>query len=104
MTSMRGATGSKNEVNVGQITLRYWAGARQAAGVAADVIDVSQPITVADARRRALALHGDDDHLARVLAVCSVLVDDRPLGKDDPGAVSVPVGSTVEFLPPFAGG
>jgi hypothetical protein len=39
-----------------------------------------------------------------VIAVCSVLVGDRPVSTQDPGAVDVPPGSTVEFLPPFAGG
>ncbi|MFC6695267.1 MoaD/ThiS family protein [Nocardioides daphniae] len=89
---------------MGQITLRYWAAAKAAAGVESDVLSVDGPLTVAAARERALVLHDHDADLARVLAVCSVLVDDRPVGTKDPGAVSVPVGSSVEFLPPFAGG
>lgn len=86
------------------VTLRYWAGARAAAGVECDVVDVDGPVSVAVLRERALALHPDADRLPRVLATCSVLVDDRPLGLADAATVLVPVGSTVEFLPPFAGG
>jgi hypothetical protein len=52
--------------------------------------------------------HGGDPpdpaRLARVLAVCSVLVGEQPLGGADPTTVVVEPGATVEFLPPFAGG
>jgi molybdopterin synthase sulfur carrier subunit len=43
-------------------------------------------------------------NLAAVLGVCSVLVGEQPVGSQDPGAVEVRAGDTVEFLPPFAGG
>ena len=42
--------------------------------------------------------------LADVLQVCSTLVGDRPVNADDPGEVLIEPGSSVEFLPPFAGG
>ena len=45
-----------------------------------------------------------DDRMARTVAVCSVLVGDRPVRSQDPAAVSVAPGSVVELLPPFAGG
>jgi hypothetical protein len=32
------------------------------------------------------------------------LLGDRPVSAEDPDEVVVPVGATVEFLPPFAGG
>jgi hypothetical protein len=53
-----------------------------------------------------LVLHDlpDRPDLGRVLAVCSVLVGDRPAGAAERSAVVVAPGSTVEFLPPFAGG
>ena len=38
--------------------------------------------------------------LREVVAVCSVLVDGRSVGRD----VEVPEGTVVEVLPPFAGG
>jgi molybdopterin synthase sulfur carrier subunit len=50
-----------------------------------------------------VSLH-PDTRLAAVLAVCSVLVGDQPVGSRDPGSVEVRPGATVEFLPPFAGG
>ena len=83
------------------VTVRYWAGARAAAGVAEDVFEVTGPTTVADVVRRVVAAHPD---AARVVAVCSVLVGDRPLGGQDPDEVVVLPGGTVELLPPFAGG
>jgi molybdopterin converting factor small subunit len=101
---MRGQSGTTWDASVGEITLRYWAAARAAAGVESDVLRVEGPLTVASAREHALALHPDSEELPRVLAVCSVLVDDQPVGRDDPGRVVVPVGAHVEFLPPFAGG
>lgn len=104
MATLRDHSKADESVDMGQITLRYWAAARAAAGVASDVLTVEGQLTVASAREHALALHDHDVDLARVLAVCSVLVDDRPVGTNDPGSVPVPVGSSVEFLPPFAGG
>lgn len=104
METMGEQSGTTWDGGVGEITLRYWAGARAAAGVESDVLQVSGPVTVADAREHALGLHPGNEDLARVLAVCSVLVDDRPVGRHDPGSVMVPMGASVEFLPPFAGG
>jgi hypothetical protein len=42
--------------------------------------------------------------LAEVLAACSTLVGDQPVGKADPTTFLVDPGAEVEFLPPFAGG
>ena len=85
------------------ITVRYWAGARAAAGTAEDVLAVDGDLTLADVLARVLELH-PDDRMARTVAVCSVLLGDRPVGTRDPGAVVVRAGSVVELLPPFAGG
>ncbi len=85
------------------VTVRYWASARAAAGVAADDLPVDGPVTLAELRDRAVALH-PDTRLEAVLGVCSVLVGDRPVATQDPATVMVGPGETVEFLPPFAGG
>ena len=85
------------------ITVRYWASARSAAGVEADELSVSGPITLAEVVRRAVGLH-PDTRLGDVLHVCSVLVGDRPVSSEEPSEVQVPPGSSVVFLPPFAGG
>lgn len=90
-----------NETQI--IRVRYWAAARSAAGVAEDELRVHGPMTVADVRRRVILEHPDSD-LDRVLQACSTLIGDQPLGAADPERVVVPAGSTVEFLPPFAGG
>ena len=41
----------------GEITVRYWASARAAAGVESDALPVTGPLTLADVVRRSAALH-----------------------------------------------
>ena len=89
---------------VGSVTVRYWAAARAAAGVEADVVPASEGMTLADVLAHVRALHADRPRLEAVVAVCSVLVGDRPVGSVDPAEVGVRAGDTVELLPPFAGG
>lgn len=103
-----GQTSAEESVRSGQppagsVTLRYWASARAAAGVDHDVVAVAGPVSLADLVGRAASLH-PGTRLPEVLEVCSVLVGDRPVGSADPADVLVPPGSSVEFLPPFAGG
>ena len=90
--------------SVGSITVRYWAAARAAAGVEADTVPVGDGMTLADALAAVRELHADRPRLADVVAVCSVLVGDRPVGSSEPGEVLLHAGDTVELLPPFAGG
>lgn len=85
------------------IHVRYWAAAKAAAGTGEDQIPVHEPVTLFEVRRRAADLH-PDGRLADVLDACSVLLGDQPVGSRDPADVLVAPGSTVEFLPPFAGG
>jgi len=56
-------------------TIRFWAAARAAAGVAEEPYDAN---TLAEALQAARALHGE--RLATVLAGCSYIVDDEPVG------------------------
>ena len=88
-------TSSPDVGGVETVTVRYWAGARAAAGVDEEV--VSGVATVEDLLVR---LQGERPGLATVLPVCSVLVGGRASTGGDP----VPAGSVVEVLPPFAGG
>jgi sulfur-carrier protein len=83
--------------------VRYWAGARAAAGTAQDAFEVTAPTTLASLLERVLERH-PDDRMARTVAVCSVLLGDQPVRSQDPGSVVVAPGSIVELLPPFAGG
>ena len=98
MAGVDGRDGSRETV-----TVRYWAGARAAAGTAEDAFDVDGDVFLADLVARVLERH-PDDRMARTVAVCSVLVGDRPVRSQDPATVVVAPGSVVELLPPFAGG
>jgi sulfur-carrier protein len=80
-------------------TIRYWAAARDAAGVHEESYDAS---TLAAALDHARAHHGEA--LAAVLLRCSYVVDDEPVGRRDPAKVALSSGGTVEVLPPYAGG
>jgi sulfur-carrier protein len=90
--------------SVGSITVRYWAAARAAAGVETDLVPAAETMTLAQVLAEVRARHADQSRFADVVAVCSVLVGDRPVGSSDPAAVTVRGGDTVELLPPFAGG
>jgi sulfur-carrier protein len=85
------------------IRVHYWAAAKAAAGTPGDDLPVDGPITLAEVVRRATDLH-PGTRLPDVLKTCSALLGDRPVSAEDPDNVQVPPGSTVEFLPPFAGG
>jgi sulfur-carrier protein len=89
------------ETNV--IKLRYWAAAKAAAGTDSDDVPVNGPTTLADLRSAAAALH-PGTRLAEVLGACSTLVGEQPVGTADPTTYVIEPGSSVEFLPPFAGG
>jgi sulfur-carrier protein len=80
-------------------TIRYWAAARDAAGVAEEPYDAP---TLAEALAIAGERHGAA--LAKVLERCSYVVDEVPTGTRDHGAIELSAGGTVEVLPPFAGG
>lgn len=83
-----------------RVTLRYWAGAKAAAGVETEDVRAT---TVAGALEAARALRPDDPSFARVLSTCSLLRDRRTVPRS---ALDNPLtGDTeVEVLPPFAGG
>ena len=85
------------------MSVRYWAAAKAAAGVASEPFATDRALTLGEVIDRAVAAH-PGSRLAEVLRACSALVNDLPVSSSDPGAVVVPLGSTVEFLPPFAGG
>ncbi|MBP2705009.1 MoaD/ThiS family protein [Microbispora sp. RL4-1S] len=78
-------------------TVRYWAAAKDAAGVA------EEPFA-ADTLGDLLAQISRNPELARVLRRSSFLVDAAPAGTRDPHSITLPDGAVVEVLPPFAGG
>ena len=80
------------------VRLHYWAGARAAAGTETEQWTASSIGAALAAAREAR-----DDVFARVLSVCSLLVEGvvvRPEQLDQPLSGDI----TVEILPPFAGG
>lgn len=81
------------------LTVRYWAAAKAAAGVAEEQLEAT---TLAAALRSVRERH--DGRFGEVLARCSFLVDAAPVGTRDPAAVELRDGSLVDCLPPFAGG
>ena len=80
------------------VTLRYWAAAKQAAGIAEETVS-------ADTLGAALAAAaGRGAALRAVLARSSFLIDGDPVGSRPPDSVSLRDTAVVEVLPPFAGG
>ncbi len=79
--------------------LRYWAGARAAAGVAEEHRGAT---TLEQLLAEAVADHGLG--LARVLSVCSLVVDGDPVGARPHASIDVSTADLVDVLPPFAGG
>lgn len=81
------------------VTVRYFAGARAAAGLPSEVIELPAPVTVADLLAEATERHGEA--LARVLARCSFLLDEVAVHER---SAAVADGASLDVLPPFAGG
>jgi len=81
-----------------QVTVRYFAAARAAAGAESETVILRPGTTVAELVDR-LAVRGT--HLATVLSRCSYLCDGIAV-RDD--TASLRSGDTIDVLPPFAGG
>ena len=102
---------------MGIVTLRYWAAAKEAAGIAEEAVSAG---TLAEALAAALAAATGDGgsgradqrnerearnaRLRAILVRSSFLVDGNPVGTRAPEAVVLGDGAVVEVLPPFAGG
>ena len=95
------------------VTMRYWAAAKDAAGVAEQIVTAD---TLAGALR---AISGDlppespgpgrvapagSSPLSAVLARSSFLVNGHPVGSRAAESVELTEGAVIEVLPPFAGG
>jgi molybdopterin synthase sulfur carrier subunit len=95
------------------VTMRYWAAAKDAAGVAEEII-------TADTLAAALQMIGGDrpagpaapgrtppaggSRLSAVLTRSSFLINGHPVGTRAAESVKLPDGAVIEVLPPFAGG
>lgn len=79
-------------------TVRFFAGAAEAAGTTERQCDIDTQRNLADLVR---TLGADDDNLAQVLSVCSFLLNGQRVEVDEP----LPSEDfTLDVLPPFAGG
>ncbi len=83
------------------VTIRYWAAAKDAAGIAEELISAK---TLSDALDAAHSLHAADRRFAAVLARSSFLIDETPVGKREKATIFLSDGAVIEVLPAFAGG
>ncbi|HLR93730.1 MAG TPA: MoaD/ThiS family protein [Jiangellaceae bacterium] len=81
------------------VTVRYWAAARAAAGTREEHLEAE---TLAQALFIVRERH--DAAFSRLLGICSLVVDEVPVGRRDPAEVALRANSVIEVLPPFAGG
>ncbi|MET8336788.1 MoaD/ThiS family protein [Streptosporangium canum] len=79
-------------------TIRYWAAAKDAAGVA------EEPFEAATLAELMTNVTVGRDRLSQVIRRSSFLVDGDPVGKRAHDTIVFADGATVEVLPPFAGG
>ncbi|MCK2214934.1 MoaD/ThiS family protein [Actinomadura sp. ATCC 31491] len=78
--------------------IRYWAAAKDAAGVAEETFEA---VTLGELMTKITQNRAE---LAQVVRRCSFLVDGSPVGRRPHDEVALGDGVTVEVLPPFAGG
>jgi sulfur-carrier protein len=83
------------------VTMRYWAAAKQAAGVAQETLSAA---TLAEALATAVANRGAPTDFQAVLARSSFLVNGEQAGGRAAETVALQEGAVIEVLPPFAGG
>ena len=89
---------------MGMVTVRYWAAAKQAAGLAEEKLSAG---TLAEALAAATAGRGSAAAVAAfaaVLARASFLGDGIAVGSRAPESVHLADAAIIEVLPPFAGG
>jgi sulfur-carrier protein len=87
--------------DMARVTIRYWAAAKEAAGVAEETVEA---VTLSDALNTAVASRKQDNRLATVLERSSFLVNADPVGHAAKESIMLDDGSMIEVLPPFAGG
>jgi molybdopterin synthase sulfur carrier subunit len=89
------------DTNAKQVTVRYWAAARAAAGIESETVEAH---TLGELLDEISARHRDRERFDDVIDMCSILISEVPVGAKDPSSVVLRSGDSVEFLPPFAGG
>lgn len=84
-----------------QVTIKYWAAARAAAGIDAEPVEAG---TLAEALEEIVSRHGGDGRLRSVLETSSFLVNGSPAGRRAAAGVLLQDAAVIEVLPQFAGG
>ena len=84
-----------------RVTIRYWAAAKDAAGVPEESVEAA---TLAGALNAAVASRKPGSRLPEVLARSSFLVDAAPVRRAAGESFTLDDGAVIEVLPPFAGG
>ena len=84
-----------------KVTIRYWAAAKEAAGVQEESVEA---VTLGDLLNTVVARRKPDGRLADILARSSFLVNADPVGRAARPSILLDDGAVVEVLPPFAGG
>ncbi|HEV3381906.1 MAG TPA: MoaD/ThiS family protein [Trebonia sp.] len=84
-----------------EVTIRYWAAAKEAAGMPEESVAA---VTLADALDAVLAGRESDTRLREVLARSSFLIDGTRANKAAAESITLSNGAVIEVLPPFAGG
>jgi sulfur-carrier protein len=84
-----------------KVTIRYWAAAKDAAGMPEESLEA---VSLADALSAAIARRGSGSRLPEIFARSSFLVDAAPVRRAAIESIVLDDGAVIEVLPPFAGG
>ena len=84
-----------------KVTIRYWAAAKEAAGMPEESLEA---VTLAEALNAIVASRKPGGRLQEVLSRSSFLVDAAPVGRAPRESILLDDGAVIEVLPPFAGG
>ena len=86
---------------MGKVMIRYWAAAKDAAGLAEESVAAA---TLAEALNAVVASRAPDKRQHDVLERSSILIDGTRASRANAEDIALPDGAVVEVLPPFAGG
>lgn len=86
---------------MGKVTIRYWAAAKEAAGVPEETVSAA---TLAEAIDAVLASRPPANSLHSVVKRSTFLVDGTRASRAKADEITLPDGAVIEVLPPFAGG
>ena len=88
-----------SEAETPVVLVRYWAGAKAAAGVA------EESVAAGTLGELFAQLRVDrSERFSQVLSLCSCVVSEQPVAPEQRETFSLRAGDVVDVLPPFAGG